>query len=205
MNIRTQIARLLEADFRRKIVIPLLKALGAFATEDFHGPSEKGKDVYFAYEDIFGENKHCCFFIKIGDVKKSGKNDVRNMKGAIEEAVQREFISPLDNRTSIYIEEFYFLCSGKVNQDARAFISEHLRKRQMPNFKIFDIDKLIETILKLITRYNGILGSNYTFSTRTFENYCNKIIEYEQRKLVISLRPIPSARSHSEGKVVKNP
>ena len=29
---------------------------------------EKGKDVYFAYRDIFGDYKHCCFFIKVGIV-----------------------------------------------------------------------------------------------------------------------------------------
>lgn len=200
MNIRSKITRLSEDSLRKDVIIPMLKALGAYGTEDFHGSSEKGKDVYFAYKDIFGEYKHCCFFIKVGDIKKSGKNDIRKMKVHIEEAIQREFINPIDNKNPIYIEEFYFICSGKINQEARDYITDLLRQRQMPSFRIFDIDKLIEAILKLIKRYNSILNKNYTFNTQTFSKYCNHIRDYEDKNYVM---PTISFTGHSEGKIIQ--
>lgn len=70
MDIKTQLLALSEKHLKDKVIIPMLNALGAFKAESFHGPGERGKDVYFAYEDIFGLYKHCCFFIKKGDVKK---------------------------------------------------------------------------------------------------------------------------------------
>jgi len=201
MNIRSKITRLSEDNLREKIIIPLLKALGAYSVENFHGSSEKGKDVYFAYKDIFGEYKHCCFFIKIGNIKKSGKNDIRKMKGHIEEAIQRNFINPIDNKNPIYIEEFYFVCSGKINQEARDYISDLLRQKQMPSFRIFDIDKLIETILNLVKRYNSILNKNYTFSTQSFSKYCNQIRNYKDKKYAM---PTISVSGHSEGKIIQD-
>jgi hypothetical protein len=140
------------------------------------------------------------FFIKIGNIKKSGKNDIRRMKGHIEEAIQRKFISPVDNKSPIYIEEFYFVCSGKINQEARDYIADLLRQKQMPSFRIFDIDKLIEAILNLIKRYNSILNKNYTFSIQSFSKYCNQIRNYEDKKYAI---PTISASGHSEGKIIQ--
>ena len=201
MNIRSKITRLSEDKLRKNILIPLLKALNAYSVEKFHGSSEKGKDVYFAYKDIFGEYKHCCFFIKTGDIKKSGKNDIRKMKGHIEEAIQRKFISPIDNKSPIYIEEFFFVCSGKINQETRDYIADLLRQKQMPSFRIFDIDKLIEIILNLVKDYNSILNKNYTFSTQSFSKYCDQIRNYKDEKFAM---PAISVSSHSEGKIIKD-
>jgi hypothetical protein len=210
MNIRSKIIRLSENNLREIILIPLLNALGAYGVQKFHGSSEKGKDVYFAYKDLFGEHKHCCFFIKIGDIKKSGKNDIRKMKGHIEEAIQREFINPIDNKIPIYIEEFYFVCSGKINQEARDYITDLLRHRQMPNLRIFDIDKLTQAILELIKRYKSILKKNYIFNTQSFSKYCNHIRDYEDKRYIMPIRdykdkkPTISVTSHIEGKIIQD-
>ena len=68
------------------------------------------------------------------------------MKEPIEEAVVREFTSPLDNKSSVYIEEFYFVCSGKINQDARDYICELLRKNKC---LIFEYMTLIVLLISL--------------------------------------------------------
>jgi hypothetical protein len=202
MTIRSQLLRLSENGIRIKVFIPLLKALGAFATEDFQGPFEKGKDIYFAYKNLFSEYKHCCFFIKVGNIKKSGKNDVRKMKQAIEEAVVREFTSPLDNKTPIHIEEFYFVCSGKINQDARDYISELLIKRQMPNFRIYDVDRFIDLIEELLLKYNSLLNKNYQFATSNFKDYCEKVCEHLEKSKVNSQLPMLSnLKKGREGEV----
>src|SRR3989338_3978142 len=100
MNIRMQLIKLSEDDLRKGVMIPLLGALGAYKAESMCGPNEKGKDIYFAYKDLFGLYKHCCIFIKKGDVKKSGKNDIRKMLGNITEALMLDFVSPIDSKTS---------------------------------------------------------------------------------------------------------
>ena len=43
-----------ELDFTRRVVIPILRALG-FKSDDFGGPFEKGKDIVFWKTDDFGE------------------------------------------------------------------------------------------------------------------------------------------------------
>jgi len=200
MEIRKKIARLSENSLRRNILIPMLKAMGAYNTEDFHGSSEKGKDVYFSYKNIFERYKHCCFFIKVGNVKKSGRNDIRKMQKAIEEAIQRDFPSPIDNKTPIHIEEFYFVCSGKINKEAREWLSDLLRKKQTPNFDIFDIDNLNDTILDLLKKYNRELCGNYEFSVRTFSKYCDRIVDHKQKKYI---HYDDSITNYSEGKIIK--
>jgi hypothetical protein len=200
MIIREELQTLSENGLRNKILIPLLKALGSYGVENFHGPNEKGKDVYFSYKNIFGKNKHCCLFIKKGDIyKRPGKNDIRKMKESIEEAITREFISPIDNKTPIHIEEFYFVCSGKINREARDWISEFIRKRNVPNFDIFDIDNLIDLILNLIKKYNNQMELKYMFSVKTFDSYCKKVVTHIQNKYLI---PEDNVFDYSEGKVI---
>jgi hypothetical protein len=132
------------------------------------GPRENGKDVYFAYRDIFSLHKHCCLFIKKGDIKKSGRNDIRKMSGSILEALQIDFVSPVDNLTMVSINEFYFVCSGKINIEAREFLSEMCKKRCMPNLRIFDIEDLVKIIIQLAD------NSAYRFNIRTFKEFCER-------------------------------
>jgi len=200
MNLRDKITKLSENNLRKKVIIPLLKALDAYNTEDFHGSREKGKDVYFSYKSIFGKYKHCCFFIKKGDIKKSGKNDIRKMQVAIEEAIKSEFTSPIDNKTPVRIEEFYFVCSGKINREAREWLTEFLVKtKSFSNVDIFDIDNLMKLILDLIKKYNGLMRESYKFNVGTFNNYCKRIISYNQQKYIISEK---SSDRYSEGTII---
>ena len=159
---------LTEDNLREKVMVPLLKALGAFKIEPMCGSRERGKDVYFAYKDLFSLHKHCCLFIKKGDVKKSGRNDIRKMQGNILEALQIDFVSPVDSLTMVSINEFYFVCSGKINTEAREFLSEMCKKRCMPNLRIFDIDDLVKIIIQITN------NSGYRLNIRTFKDFCER-------------------------------
>lgn len=139
------------------------------------------------------------FLLKLVILKKSGSNDIRKMIPAIGEAILRKFISPIDNMSPVHIEEFYFICSGKINKEARDYLSEQLIKKQIPNFRIFDIDKIISIILDLIKRYNGILNKNYAFSAKSFYKYCDQIRNYEEKKFIGTAI---TASGYSEGKVI---
>lgn len=201
MDTRTQIARLSEDGLRDKIIIPMLNALGAYGVEKFHGPREMGKDVYFAYKDIFREHKHCCFFIKAGDITKSGKNDVGKMERHIKEAIFSKFTNPIDNITQIFIEELYFVCNGKVNREAREYLTNMFQAHQMPNMKIIDIDRLVEIIIdKLIRPFNAINGQQYLFQVENFKDFCEKISaqNYDNRQIYNT-----KALDSEEGKPIK--
>jgi hypothetical protein len=155
MDIATSIKRLKENDLRIKVVIPTLHALGVYKVEDWHGRNEQGKDIYFAYQDPFGDYKHCCCFIKAGNITKGGKTDVRKMEGQLKEVLLTKFVNPIDNKTETKSEEIYILCNGQINKDAREYIFQMISSHSMPNVRIIDGDKLVKVIMeKVIAPYN---------------------------------------------------
>jgi len=180
-DVETQIKLLLEDDFREKICILLLKALGAYAVEKFHGPNENGKDVYFAYKDLLKEYKHCCLFIKAGDIGKSGSNDIRKIKTAVEEALFSPFISPLENNSEVYICEFYFICNGKLNDFARRYLLNLFQSKNFPNFKIVDIDKITYLVKKIVTDYGLHIDKDYVFQVDSFNSFCSKVVSFKEQ------------------------
>lgn len=176
MDITTAIAKLKENDLRVKIVIPTLLALGIYKVEDWHGSSEEGKDLYFAYEDPFGDYKHCSCFIKSGDITKSGKTDIRKMEGQLKEAIITKFVSPIDNKTEVKTEELYILCNGQISKEAKEYIHQMVYAHAMPNIRIIDRDKLVGIIAeKIIKPFNNKTGKPYIFSTKDYQTFCNSI------------------------------
>lgn len=180
-DVGTQLLTLLEDDLREKVCKPLFNALGAHAVEKYHGPRENGKDVYFAYRNLLGEYKHCCLFIKAGNVGKSGKNDIRKIKTSIEEALFSPFVNPLENNSEVYIEEFYFVCNGKLNKFARRYLLNLFKARNFPNFKVVDIDKLSDVVKRVINVYSLHVDSKYVFEVDDFNQFCSKIISFKEQ------------------------
>ncbi|MHA1829444.1 MAG: hypothetical protein ACTSX6_12460 [Candidatus Heimdallarchaeaceae archaeon] len=188
-DIKTQLSKLLEDNLREDICKPLLTAFGAHSVEKYHGSAEEGKDVYFAYQDLFTDYKHCCLFIKAGNITKSGKNDIRKIKTAIEEALFSPFVDPLNNNAEVYIQEFYFVCNGKLNYFARRYLVNIFKTNKFPNFKIVDIDKLTESIRKIISFYKNRVDNKYIFNVKTFRNFCNKIVSFREQFQTQEIKP----------------
>lgn len=181
-DVRTQLEKLLEDDLREKVCKPLLNAFGAHAIEKYHGPRENGKDVYFAYKDLWGDYKHCCLFIKAGNIDKSGgKNDIKKIKTAIEEAIFSKFVSPLENDTEVYINEFYFICNGKLNIPAREYLIGLFQTRNFPNFKVIDLDKMCDLVKKIVDNYSEHIDDQYVFDVNTFPPFCTKIVSFREQ------------------------
>jgi len=179
MDIATVIKKLKENDLRIKVVIPTLSALGIFKVEDWHGRNEQGKDVYFAYQDPFGDYKHCCCFIKSGDITKSGKTDIKKMEPQLKEAVVTKFVNPIDNKTETKTEEIYILCNGQINKDAKEYIFQMISAHSMPNIRIIDGDKLVKIIMeKIIKPFNEKYGNGkqYIFSVDSYSDFCKSVI-----------------------------
>lgn len=192
-DVQTLLGELLEDDLRIKILIPLLKATGAHPVVDMHGRNEKGKDLYFSYKDLFNKDRHCCVFIKTGDITKSGKNDIRTFKGAIEEALDIPLSSPIDFASKIYIEEFYFICNGSINRDANDYLSSEIfEEKRFRNLRIFDLNKLTEIVRKLIRDFSNSVDKTYVFSCDSFSNFCQKIVSFRDTNGWDNLSPISS-------------
>jgi hypothetical protein len=175
MDIVTTISKLKENDLRTKIVIPTLLALGIYKVEDWHGRNEEGKDIYFAYKDPFGDYKHCCCFIKSGNITKSGKTDIRKMDSQLKEALMTKFVNPIDNKTEAKTEEIYILCNGEIKKDAKNYICDMIIAHSMPNIRIIDRDKLVNIIMeKVINLYNKkhISDKQYIFNIYNYLEFC---------------------------------
>lgn len=176
IDITTAIAKLKENNLRMEVVIPTLQVLGIYKVEDWHGSNEQGKDLYFAYEDPFGDYKHCCCFIKAGNITKSGKTDIRKMEGQLKEAMVTKFINPIDNKSETKIEELYILCNGHINREAKGYIHEMIYAHSMPNVRIIDLEKLIKIITKkIIEPLNKINNKQYIFDIKNYKYFCKSV------------------------------
>lgn len=192
-DVQTLLGALLEDDLRIKILIPLLKAMGAHSVVDMHGRNEKGKDLYFSYKDLFKRDRHCCVFIKAGDITKSGSNDIRSFKGAIEEALDIPLSSPKDFTSIVFIEEFYFICNGKINRDANDYLaSEVFAEKKFRNFRVFDLNRLSEIVRALIHDFCPRVDKTFIFSCDNFGEFCQKIISYKDASISANALPISS-------------
>lgn len=178
LDINTQVSALLENNLRKKIITPLLIGYGVDSYSDSHGPREDGKDVYFSYRDLFGNAKHCCIFLKAGDLTKSGNNDVRKMIEAIREALFVPFPEPI-SRSEVNMQEIFVICNGEINSAASDYLVKNFKTSSFPNFQIINIHGLSKLIKNLITKYGPKIDSEYIFHTDSFMSYCQRIADYK--------------------------
>ncbi len=170
-NTRTAIAALSEDDLRVKVLIPMLRGLGCIKVEDWHGTNEKGKDIYFAYLDVFGDVQHCCVFIKQGDITKSGKTDIRAYDAQLREAFHSEFTNPLTNDAPIRAGSVYIACNGTINGYAHDYIRDNFELQYPGRIRFMDADKIAYIIDTELRLPNG-----YTFAVDSFVDICGKLM-----------------------------
>jgi len=112
---------------------------------------------------------------------KTVKIFILHIKTSIEEALVSPFINPLENISEVYINEFYFICNGKLNDFARRYIQNLLQTRNFPNFKIIDIDKISDLIKKLISVYAIHIDKAYIFDVNNFDKFCINIVSFKEQ------------------------
>lgn len=173
-NTRTIISGLNEDGLRVKVLIPLLRALGCIKVEDWQGNQENGIDVYFACKDVLGATHHCAIFIKVGDIKKSGKTDITKYEGQLREAFLNPFTNPLDGAARVSAGLVYLAFNGVMNKPAKDYFSEVLEHQFPGRIRILDIDMISYLVdVELPGRPNWPAG--YEFALETFEDICNKL------------------------------
>lgn len=113
-----------EDEFRDQVVRPLFLRQGLKDGRDMCGPSEKGKDAVFVYQDPLGMMDVYAVQTKKGSLNMSGKSTenivtaITQLRTALQTRIS--FISP----KSKLLPSKVFLCtSGKINDSARSHMA----------------------------------------------------------------------------------
>lgn len=170
MNIQEQLKTLSEDDLRKKIVMPLLFALGCPDVRDTCGPAENGKDItyvcrtHFLREKIWG-----AVVMKKTDITKP---TIDNLNRQINEAIA-QFTDPDDPRNKIQLQEILVVTPRSVTDSAREYIYAH-SGRSFQNIHIINGHKLEFLINEVILEYNQKSGETYVFNSSSFSNICGR-------------------------------
>lgn len=162
-----------ENDLRIKVLVPLLRGLGSAKVEDWHGRTENGKDIYFTYKDVLGDDQHCCVFVKRGNITKSGATDIRNYEAQLREAFNHLFVNPLDTEYRVKAGSVYIACNGVINLAAKEYIEQNLCAAFPGRVRMMDIDKICY-LIDIELAQHKLKIQDFCFDLATFETLCNK-------------------------------
>jgi len=149
MNIREKLQTLSEDDLRKKVIIPMMYALGCINVRDTHGPYEKGKDVVYEVYHLFRRNIYGAIIVK--NKRNIGKSDLENLHRQANEALVT-FKNPNDPRNEIKIHELTIMTSYRFSDPARDYIFENCG-RNFPNIHIYQFN--ISTFKDFCDRMSG--------------------------------------------------
>lgn len=168
--IRSKIETLDENSLREQIMIPLLRSIVSIRkVESWHGPTERGKDVYFSFENPFGENIHCCLFIKRGNI---GLKDIRDKyKPQLEEALERDDDDPsFGGHPKTRMAFVYVTCNGTITGPARSYLAD-LDKVYPGRIRDIDIDWISGFIEK---QFDHKKKRHTEFAVEEYGNFCDE-------------------------------
>jgi hypothetical protein len=130
---------------RKEVVIPLLKKIGCFNVVDLHGTNECGLDIFFEKKDVFRRNKYYGIQCKKGHIKRTtskNTNSIITICNQINLAFTKQFRNSENNK--IYINGFYLVISGQINELAKEYIS--ITTNKLPYLDYIDGQYLISII-----------------------------------------------------------
>jgi len=172
MNIKERLQKLSENDLRKKIIIPMMYALGCIDVRDTHGPYEKGKDVVYGIDHLLKKRVYGAIIIKNnGNINKGRPLDnlYRQSKDAM-----KEFENPNDPAGSkIKINELIVVTAYEITPAASNYIFENCGVN-FPNLHIVDGNTLESIIRKLISGYKIKENKVYQFNIDTFKDFCER-------------------------------
>ncbi len=135
-----------EKDFRKEILIPILKDLGYDNIQDIHGQHEYGVDILFSKINNFGIMEWNGIVAKIGNINlEIGTEISQNFKKMIIQIYQAKGMNHLEkNYGNVRITRVFVATNGKINFHARNILSQ---KDPLIEGNIFFIDN--DTLLSL--------------------------------------------------------
>jgi len=116
-----------EAEFRETWISPLLSKLGYVLVSNVHGPSEQGRDFFFADYDAFEHRRFYALQAKLGNIG-AGTKELDSLLDQVKRAfiVRLRFHKEADER---HISAVYIMASGAISREAREYISEWCNKQ----------------------------------------------------------------------------
>jgi len=145
-----QLIQLEEDDLREKVIIPLLKEIGADRVQDMHGDKEKGIDVYFEWWDVFDHRRRFGMQVKATPLVCTSRPDKNRNILTITNQIQRAFsnVIPLfdsmHGKIHVHIDGFYIVTSKTVTKEAIDYILEE--RKTYPYIHIIHGDLLMDVI-----------------------------------------------------------
>lgn len=172
MNIKEKLQSITEDDLRKKVIIPMMYALGCIDVRDTHGPYEKGKDVVYETDHLLRKKVYGAIIIKNTCNISKGRpldNLYRQAKDAM-----KEFENPNDlSGSKIKIHELIIITAYKVTPAASNYIFENCGVN-FPNLHIIDGNTLESIIRELISEHRTKKKEEYQFNIDTFKDFCER-------------------------------
>lgn len=144
---RQSVSKMRETEFREQIIMPLMQAMGYKGVYEYHGPTERGKDIVCWKDDELGGRCNYGVVAKVGPI--GGSNKTGEVAGQIRQALNDPYADP-HNGTEQRIHRTIVMTNARVPSTGRTQILAHLDHNQRPFVAIGDIDDLwpdIETHL----------------------------------------------------------
>lgn len=150
-----KIKELRESELYRSVLIPLLQAIGYSNVHEYHGVSEKGKDIIFRevskLKDIYA---HAAVVStkditgKVGD-SQSASRILEQVEMALNEPYQDKYTGK-----TVYIDRCWVITSGRVLSSAIDSIVGKLEKYNLNKLlKFVDCERLIELLNEFYPQY----------------------------------------------------
>ena len=128
-----------EQDFRKEILIPILKDLGYDNIQDIHGQHEYGVDILFSNQNKFNLMEWNGIAAKVGDINlEAGTELSQNLKKIFTQIYQAKSMNHLEtNYGNVKINRVFIATNGKINFHAKNILS---KKDPLIEGNIFFID-----------------------------------------------------------------
>ena len=129
-----------EADFIRRLIVPVLQRLGFDAVTNYHGTREHGKDLVFGETDRFGH--HIYHGLQAKYVPSISQKEASNLIDDAKQAFIMTFQHPtsgLEER----ISKFYVVNGGSISDNVRDLFFQALRPQFGANVRLIDGNEMV--------------------------------------------------------------
>ncbi|MCB0742922.1 MAG: hypothetical protein KDC67_03370 [Ignavibacteriae bacterium] len=144
-----------EKEFRQELLIPLLSKMSYKAPTEYHGTSEKGKDIICFEYDRLNEQRFLAIVAKTGNLTGNASSNAGLMN--VVNQVQQAFDSPYEdlfNMRQVFVNEVWVMTTGKIVSGAQESVINTLRKTNLDKqIRIIGDDRLVQLIDMYFSTY----------------------------------------------------
>jgi len=152
---RKRLQSLSERELRQEVIVPLFQAAGYSGVYEFHGPTEKGKDIIFREITVLGDVFVHAAVVSTHDLtgtvgdSRSALRILEQVEMALNEPYQDKYTGETTE-----VDRCWVVTSGRILSSATASISARLQKYNFSKIlRFIDGDRLIELIDKHYRTY----------------------------------------------------